>query len=942
MRVYEDLKKISQNRMKQRAYYIPTGYTLLNGEWKFKYYERDIDEEEIIKEWDTITVPSCWQLKGYDKPQYTNIVYPYPLDPPYVPDENPLGIYEREFEIEDADRKHYIVFEGVSSCVFLYINGEYVGYSQGSRLQAEFDISRFVKNGKNTIRAKVLKWCSGSYLEDQDQFRFNGIFRDVYLLSRPNGHIKDIDIKTANNKIMVDFEGEAKICLYDGDNRLMAEQDAEKMCEFFVPEPVWWNAEKPYLYRLVFIYKDEVIEQKIGFRKISISDKYEILINGVAVKLKGVNHHDTHRETGWYETDEQLMDELKLMKKLNINCIRTSHYPPTPKFLNMCDELGFYVCLETDIETHGFTIRRQGYDGYDDADNNQEWINNREDWRQSYIDRIERAYGRDKNHTSIIMWSLGNESGCGRNHVAMSEYLREVDKERLVHYEGASLLERHHVADVYSMMYQSIPDCEAYAKDDSKKQPHFLCEYVHAMGNGPGDTGDYWDIIYKYPKLCGGCVWEWADHVVLEDGIQKYGGDFGELNHDGNFCSDGMVFSDRSLKAGSLDIKAVYQYIRAELSGNELKITNLYDFTNLNEYKLKIEVQKDEGVVSSKKTVLDLKPKDTATISLELPDECNYGVYVNVYLYDKDDYEVAKKQLKADIEAKPVKAEKKLAELIDDGNEIVAEGENFRYTFSKFYGALESMVKNGEEQLRDVLKISVWRALLDNERYNKPMWGDPYTSNRNDDTWNLYRTFNKTYSTEIVDGRIEVKGSLAGVGRTPIAKYDITYSVYEDGEIEVRLNGELDKKACWLPRFGFELKLPADKQKFKYFGMGPEENYCDMCHHAAMGLYESTAEGEYVNYVMPQDHGNHIGTKYLEFENGMSISTDSEFTFNVSEYDSMSLTYAMHPGELKKNGFVNLRIDYKASGTGSHSCGPELLEKYRMNDSEFEFKFSIK
>ena len=939
MRIYENLEHLSENRLKQRAYYIPTGYTLLNGDWKFKFYPRDIDEEEVITEWDTIDVPSCWQARGYEKPYYTNVQYPYPVDPPYVPDENPLGIYEREFQIEDVKRKHYIVFEGVSSCVFLYINGEYVGYSQGSHLQAEFDISSFVKKGTNVIRAKVLKWCSGSYLEDQDFFRYNGIFRDVYLLSRPEGHIKDINIKTGDSKITIDFEGEAEISLYD-EGEMIAKKDAKEKAEFIVENPVLWNAEKPYLYTLTFKYKDEEIEQKVGFRKIEISDKYELLINGVAVKLKGINRHDTHPQNGWVETDEELLEDLKLMKQLNINCIRTSHYPPTPKFLNMCDELGFYVCLETDIEIHGFTERRSGL-GYDFL-NNPEWINNRPEWEEAFVERMERAYERDKNHASIIMWSVGNESGHGENHRAMIKWLKAKDTTRLVHAEDASRERILDTTDIYSLMYPEISVLSEYANDETRVQPFFLCEYAHAMGNGPGALKDYWDVIYKYPKLIGGCIWEWVDHTYIENGVQKYGGDFGELNHDKNFCSDGLIFSDKTLKAGSFNAKAVYQYIKTEVSKNTLRIKNLYDFTNLNEYKLKYQILKDEDIVFEKETVLDLEPKETAEIELTLPDKCKMGCYLNVYLYDKSGFEVATSQEKLDIPVCSSTCSKKLLELRETEHEIIAQGDGFLYTFSKFYGTLESFVKNGEEQLRDIMRITLWRALLDNDMYKKDVWGNPHNANQNSAGWNMQKIFNKVYSCKLQDGKVVTEASIAGVARVPMIKYQTTYSVYEDGEIEVLLNADILEDIEWLPRLGFEFKLSKDKNKFSYFGMGPLENYADMKEHAKMGLYESDAKSEYVNYVMPQEHGNHMNTKYLNIEDGLTFSTEDSFEFSVSEYDKMDVEMAMHTDELKKNGFTNLRIDYKMSGVGTASCGPDVLELYRLNEKKIEFKFKIK
>ena len=421
MNKYEDLNCTSENREPQRAYYIPQdGCTMLNGEWDFKYYDCDYEESYVGKEWQKIDVPSCWQLKGYGNPNYANVAYPYPYDIPNIPNDNPLGVYRREFEIENTDRDTYIVFEGVSSCLELFINGQYVGYSQGSHLQAEFDISDYVTKGNNTIVAKVRKGCVGSYLEDQDFFRFIGIFSDVYLLSRPKGHIRDIKITTDANCIDVSFDGTALVSLLDADGKLLDKKSAQSSASFTVENPVQWNAEKPYLYELLFEYEDEVISQKVGFVSYSIGKDYEFLVNGVEVMLKGVNHHDTHPTNGWCMTDEELMNDLLLMKKLNINTVRTSHYPPTPKFLEMCDELGFYVILETDLETHG-ACNREAVGGNYDFLNNPEWPCANPLWRDAFVERMERAYNRDKNHCSIFAWSTGNESGHGDNHLAMVE-----------------------------------------------------------------------------------------------------------------------------------------------------------------------------------------------------------------------------------------------------------------------------------------------------------------------------------------------------------------------------------------------------------------------------------------------------------------------------------------------------------------------------------------
>jgi len=440
MRFYENLEHIKENRMPQRAYYIPENegaYTLLNGIWNFKYYEADFLEEKDIEKWESTEVPSCWQLKGFGNPNYSDTAYPYPVDAPFVPDENPLGIYMREFEIKNADNRHYIVFEGVSSNLQLFINGKYVGYTQGSHLQAEFDITDFVNEGKNTVLAKVRKWCSGSYLEDQDFFRFNGIFRDVYVLSRPEGHIRDINIKAKKGKISVDFEGKAKLSLIDKGAVLHC-VESDGSAEFTVEDYKEWNAEKPYLYDIVFEYNGEVIRQKIGFVEYTVNEESAFCVNGVPVKLKGVDHHDTHPEKGWYMSDEDFLNDLKLMKKLNINTIRTSHYPPAPKFLNMCDEMGFYVMLETDLETHGFVRRIPKAPGYDMIEGADIWPGNLPEWKESFMDRMERAYNRDKNHASIFSWSTGNESGHCPNHYEMIKYIRKVDPDRLVHCEDAS------------------------------------------------------------------------------------------------------------------------------------------------------------------------------------------------------------------------------------------------------------------------------------------------------------------------------------------------------------------------------------------------------------------------------------------------------------------------------------------------------------------------
>lgn len=735
MRKYEDINFISQNREPQRSYYIPEkGCILLNGEWNFKFFEYDFEEEYTDKNWDKILVPSCWELCGYENPNYANVAYPHPVNPPYVPTKNPMGIYERNFVIADDDRETYIVFEGVSSCLELYINGEYVGFSQGSHLQAEFNISKFVKKGTNSVLVKVRKWCVGSYLEDQDFFRFHGIFRDVYLLSRPKGHIKDIKIVTEENCIKIDFDGTARIDLYNAEKQKIAEIDANKTAEIEVDAPVLWNAEKPYLYELVFTYKDEIIKQKVGFVEYEISEKQEFLVNGVPVKIKGVNHHDTHPENGWVMSDEDILQDLYLMKNLNINAIRTSHYPPTPKFLEMCDEIGFYVMLETDLEEHGFENRYAGGTGYDCLEN-PEWPCSNPEWKDVFLDRIMRAYHRDKNHASIFSWSIGNESGHGENSYEMLKWLRKEDSHRLLHSEDASRMadfsERYdnitsgyaERVDIHSRMYTSIDEIKDKLENPEFKKPYFLCEYSHAMGNGPGDVCDYWETLYGYPNFIGGCIWEWADHTVIVDGVPKYGGDFeGEMTYDGNFCCDGMVFHNRKLKAGSLEIKKAYQGMECELSGGEPIVENRYDFTNLNEFKFKYEIKLDGEIIEAKIDVLDIAPHEKKVVKITLPDKCQLGAYINCFLYDHD-LCVAQCQIELDIEKNKPIFENTAANVTENNNFIIFCGEGFEYTFSKKLGTFVSIKRNGEEQLSAPIKISAWRAPTDNERNIKQKWG---------------------------------------------------------------------------------------------------------------------------------------------------------------------------------------------------------------------------
>ena len=950
MRKYENLKHIQENRLKQRAYYIPENASAkipLNGVWQFEFFENDFDDE--CAKSGEIDVPSCWQCRGYEKPYYTNVVYPFPIEPPYVPNKNPMGVYTRQFDITDITKKHYVVFEGVATNVELFVNGCYVGYSQGSRLQAEFDISDYVKEGTNEIVAKVRKWCSGSYLEDQDCFRFNGIFRDVYILSRPQGHIGDIDIVTEEDNIHVQIEGNAEVCLYDMDGRLLDKKYAEGSVDFVVPNAVRWNAEQPYLYELTFSDGEELIRQSVGFVTYGVNERGAFTVNGVEVKLKGMNRHDSHPVNGYTMTEEELVKDLQLMKELNINCIRTAHYPPSPEFLEHCNRMGFYVMLETDIETHGFKARYPWgtVEGYDCIDN-PEWIGNQSEWKEAFLERMERAYERDKNHPCIFSWSVGNESGYCKNNYEMIQWLRAKDKRRLIHCEDASRTAYgwgqqepayYDHPDMHSRMYPPLAELEEYVNNDKKHLPFFLCEYATAMGNGPGDVKDYWDMFYKHPKLIGGCIWEWADHVCLVDGVPKYGGDFNELTHDGNFCVDGLVWYDRTLKAGAMNVKYEYQYVRFELEDSQVRVTNLYDFTNLNTYTLQIEINVDGKIWDCMNIVVDVEPKESCEVAIAMPETCTLGAFAVCRLLDGNGGEVAMTELTL-----PVCIQKKehtvgtdQVEIQEDKHQYLVTTGGVEYIVSKDTGELTHIRKNGEDKMLEPMKLTAWRAPIDNERRMKAKW----ILVGSEDGENLDRTFNNVHQVTCEENEILIKGSLAGVGRMPFFQYVLTLSFYNEGKMHVQLSGNVRENCTWLQRLGFEFTTPEENQSFRYFGRGPMENYVDMHAHTTTGFFESAAEDEYMSYTTPQEHGNHTACKLLHQKNGLKFEADTIFELNVSNYTAQTLLEATHIDEVQSNHAVNIRIDYKNSGVGSAACGPPLLEKYRFTEKEIEFGYWV-
>lgn len=816
MRFYEEIEQTSSGRLPPRAYYIPGGAAQvfsLNGMWNFAFCPNG-DCPALPLRWKAIEVPSCWQLKGYEAPNYTNINYPFPVDPPYVPNINPAGIYERTFRVEDDGLLSYLVLEGVSSCAKITVNGCDVGFTQGSHLQAEFELTAYLTPGENVLRIQVWKWCVGSYLEDQDHFRYSGIFRDIYLLRRPRGHLHDFEVSTQGDLILLKTDHPSEVRLMDGETVLL-QSVCSTACALHVDSAKRWNAEEPNLYEVEISCAGEVIRQKIGFRDIAISEKKELLINGRPVKLKGVNHHDTSAHNGWAMTEAELRQDLLEMKRLHINCIRTSHYPPHPNFLEMTNELGFYVILETDIESHGF-VRRNPNVKYRFDMEDPIWPGNQPAWRKEHLERMQRALERDKNQCSIIMWSTGNESGYGPNHAAMLDYLHERDPNRLAHCEDESRAGMFLRADVCSCMYPSVADLEAMAKNSEIRKPIFLCEYAHAMGNGPGDVWDYWRLMDQFPNLIGGCIWEWCDHGVMRKGALRYGGDFeGEKTNDGNFCCDGMVFADRTLSSGAMEIAAAYAPIRAVWQDGRLAIRNRMDFSDLSGRTLRCRFELDGEVLEEQLITLRLLPGEALYVrpQIDLPQICRLGLYVTAELLEPDGTisVCQQEKLPCTVLAQEHKPEE-TAHISAHEDGFCVHTPVCEYHIDRFSGCMDRIRAGGQELLASPIELTIFRAPIDNERKMEHFWYQR-------DIWtgeNLDKPFNNVHEITVAGGKIAVKGFLAGVSRRPVLRYALQYVFFTDGAVEISLYAQVAENAVWLPRLGFTFSIPEEDAAFSY------------------------------------------------------------------------------------------------------------------------------
>ena len=1002
-RYYENLNVLHENTMPARAYYIPASkrmdnlvehreesdrMQLLNGTWKFQYFTSiyNIKDSFFEKNYDTenfdeIQVPSVWQMAGYDTHQYTNIRYPFPFDPPYVPQDIPCGAYVHNFEYSRDEKasKAFLNFEGVDSCFYVWINGSYVGYSQVSHMTSEFDVTDVLQDGTNTVAVLVMKWCDGSYLEDQDKFRMSGIFRDVYILKRPKQAISDYHIKTRIEDMLAKVEIEmkfysplnVKISIEDRNGAVVAlgsiAEEGTAVLEIASPE--LWNTENPYLYKLILETENEVIVDHIALRKIEIKDQV-IYLNGQKIKFRGVNRHDSDPVTGFTINLEQITTDLTLMKQHNFNAIRSSHYPNAPFFYEMCDKYGFMVIDEADIEAHGpFMIYRKEDTDYNRFKRWNEKIADDPVWEEAIVDRVKLMVERDKNRFCIVMWSMGNESAYGCNFEKALEWTKNFDPDRITQYESARYRNYDETydysnLDVYSRMYPALSEIQEYLDKDGSK-PFLLVEYCHSMGNGPGDFEDYFQMIQDNDKMCGGFVWEWCDHAIAhgtaENGktIYAYGGDHGEEIHDGNFCMDGLVYPDRTVHTGLLEYKNVYRPARVisyDKESGELVLHNYMDFDDLKDYvKISYELTQD-GLVISKGILpeFSVAPHGEGKTNLKINVPENGKCYLKLIYHLKkelplldedhilgfDEIEVSKEDTKCKLAEKwiPKTVVDSELQVNENDTQIHIKGREFAYTIDKRTALFTEMKFAGREYLNHPMELNIWRAPTDNDMYIKSEWKKAHYD----------KAYTRAYTTEVVQGKHGVKitshASVVAETVQKILDVTITWKIEAAGKIDADIAVTKDDEFPDLPRFGVRMFLDKKLSAVRYFGMGPQESYCDKHQAASHGLYRANVGDLHEDYIRPQENGSHYDCEYVELNNsryGIVASAEKAFSFNASYYTQEELEKKTHNYELIESDSVVFCVDYALNGIGSNSCGPVVLEQYRFDDVLFRFQFTL-
>ncbi len=983
---FEDPAVIGVNLLPPRAYFVPAStpegaagpracsdrFLLLSGLWRFRYYPsvRALDEpfwEEgfSCSGFDALPVPSCWQTQGYDAHQYTNVRYPFPFDPPRVPFDNPCGAYERIFTLEpDAKRRYTVCLEGVDSCFYLWLNGRFIGYSEISHDNHEFDVTGALRPGKNRLCVLVLKWCLGSYFEDQDKLRMSGIFRDVYLLSRDASHIEDLAVTTAlpagdadaRIHVSYSFYGEPRpveYALFAPDGTQVASGTAEAgRFSLSVPDALLWNAETPNLYRLALHAGGEYIAQRVGIRAVALDDTHALRINGAAVKLHGANRHDSDPIVGYAVDEARMRKDLLLMRSSNITAIRTSHYPPSPLLLDLCDEYGFYVVDEADIETHGVDAL------YGDG-RAFPLLMDDPAYEKQVLTRIWRMLRRDCNRPSVIIWSMGNESGYGRNMEAALRMTKGFDPARPTHYESALYPPKggkpdYSCLDLYSRMYPSPAEVRAYLAGNPDK-PLLLCEYSHAMGNGPGDLEAYALLMDAFPAFCGGFVWEWCDHAVYagcaKNGrpVYLYGGDFGEELHDGNFCMDGLVYPDRRAHTGLAEYKNVLRPLRlVAFDARHMRFVfeNRRDFSNpAQDIRLAYRLERDgEALAEGAFCGEALAAGPGGRFTLALPERrledgvctatfryfaaCETPLVPEGHLLGFDQAPLCEKGARTARAQRPAALGGGTLTVTEENGRAVIMGERFSLAFDSETGTPRSLMIDGAETMTRPALYNLWRAPADNDRTLRLEWERAgYDRVRQ-------RCTRFSIAHESGTARVSTAVTLCAAGLQWAARIEADWLVFPDGHIRVSVKAARNTDMPALPRFGLRFFLTETLREAEYFGLGPGENYPDKRQACWLGRFRADADALYEPYLFPQENGARGGCDYLAVTDGaktLLVTADAPFSFNLSRYAQEELTRAAHEYELRGEDAAVLCVDFAQSGLGSNSCGPALADAYRLD-----------
>ena len=974
---YENLSVQHVGTEKSRAYYMPldaagkdTSLDLSGDDWKFSIYPspEDVDDAFLSpsfdsSSFDTIPVPSTLEMLGYVRKMYTNVNYPFPYDPPYVPVDNPTGVYIKDFEKNTEDgRRYYFYFEGVDSAYFVYLNGVFVGYSEVPHSPSEFDVTDKIKNGMNRLAVVVLKYSDGSYLEDQDKLRWSGIFRPVYLLDRPEEHITDYTVTSDMHGVLsLSFDAlsgnphiNVKLADAEGNEIWNAESDGLSL-SYKVENPHLWNAEDPYLYTLTLSTKDERIVQKVGFRSVWIENSI-VYFNGKAVKFLGVNRHESNPKTGAVVTEQDAMVDLKMMKSYNFNTIRTSHYPDCPWFYQLCSEYGFYVVSEADVECHGVSHLAGGSHQW-----NFDTIARDRRFLPMILDRNERNVEVFKNEPCIFMWSLGNESGYGECFVETARWVKEKDSTRLVHYEGSnhSILRGVDTDDRYldvdSFMYNDTVFMDTYFPDPKHTKPAFLCEYIHAMGNGPGDIEEYIEVIRKHPQIMGGCAWEWCDHATYEGEdpvhgpMYHYGGDAGEFPHDGNFCLDGLVYPDRRPHTGLLEYGNVLRPVRAEIesiSGNSaaLSFRNYFDFRSLSCIKALYTIKEHGQLLGEGSITLSAAAGGMESQVITLPELGKGDAYINIfYCYASDEPLVSASTILGFDQLKVKDAEDVCAAVCSSGfikadeteKEYIILGEGFEYRIDKRRAVFTSIVAGGKERLASPMEWTLWRAPTDNDRKIKREWKE----------MNYDRAESRAVKSEmsVSDDLVVLSFDfhLAAVSLQPFMKGSVEMRINGRGEVQLSVHTVRDMAFVFFPRFGAYFHFLSDgSDNCTYYGYGPHESYVDKHRASRIDMFECPVARMHEDYIVPQENGSHWGVTELKV-GPLAARAEKPFSFNASYYTAKELERAGHNYELKKSGNLEVHLDYRQSGIGSGSCGPQLMPKYQLSEKYIDWDVII-